>query len=355
MMSLDLTTKYGNLMLKSPVIVGACPLTAEELIRIAIVNAGAGAIVLPSLFEEQVILWNERAGHIPSSLTPHDENVLARAKRMQLDTACADAESYLRLVERASSQLSIPVIASLNGECAGNWLEFALELQAAGADAIELNVRNPLPSEYPDPREAEDAIVNTATRIHDKTSIPLFLKLDRSFTSLSHLATRLIPVVQGLVLFGRSPAFDIELDSFHVTTSWGLTEPGSIVNSLESIMRVHAYCPEMPLAANGGIGSSGDLIKVLLAGADVGMVTSAIYRDGPTAVGTLIEGLIHFMERHQMQSLEDLNSKCPSVFDCDQDRLDYITSVSSKLDSGHVRVGRHVTECDRYGHPRAPH
>ncbi len=353
-MSLDLTAKYGNLTLKSPVIVGACPLTAEELIRVAMVSAGAGAIVLPSLFEEQVILWNDRAGHNATSLSPHDESVLARARRMRVDTACADAESYLRLVERASSQVAIPVIASLNGECAGNWLDFAEELQAAGADAIELYIRNPLPSEYADPRDVEDSIVDTATKFHEKTTIPLFLKLDRSFTSLSHLARRLLPNVQGLVLFGRSPVIDIGLDSFHLTTSWGLTESGSILNSLESIMRVRAYCPDMDLAANGGIGSSSDLIKVLLAGANVAMVTSAIYRDGPTAIGTLIEGLIQFMERHRMQSLEELSAKRPAMFDCDQDRLDYIKSVSSKLDSGQVREGQHVTECDRWGHPRAP-
>ena len=110
----------------------------------------------------------------------------------------------------------------------------------------------------------------------------------------------------------------------------------------------------MPLAANGGIGSSGDLIKILLAGADVGMITSAVYRDGPTSIGTLIEGLIHFMERHQLQSLEDLATNCPCVFDCDQDRLEYIKTVSSKLDSDQIREGRHVAECDRYGHPRTP-
>jgi dihydroorotate dehydrogenase (fumarate) len=353
-MSFDLTTKYGSLTLKSPVIVGACPLTAEELIRISMVSSGAGAIVLPSLFEEQVILWNDRSGHAPYSLAPHDEQVLQRAKRMHVETVCHDAESYLKLVERASSQMSVPVIASLNGECAGNWLDFAVELEAAGADAIELYVRNPFPNEYAEPREVEDAIVDAATRFDEQTKIPLFLKLGRDYSSISHLSRRLRPVVQGLVLFGRSPAVDIQLDSLQLTSSWGLTAPGSITNSLESIMRVHAYCPEMSLAASGGIGSSCDLIKVLLAGADVAMVTSAIYRDGPTAIGTLIEGLIHFMEKHQMQSLADLRDKRPCVFNCDEDRLDYIKALSSKLAPGQVRETGHVTECDRWGHPRAP-
>lgn len=353
-MSFDLTTNYGSLTLKSPVIVGSCPLTAEELMRLAMVNAGAGAIVLPSLFEEQVILWNDLRGDAPNSLAPHDESVLKRAKRMQVDTACYDAESYLRLVERASSQMSIPVIASLNGECAGNWLDFAVELQAAGADAIELYVRNPLPSQYSDPREVEDAIVETATRFNEKTTIPLFLKLCPNYTNLSHLARRLQSEIQGLVLFGRSPAVDIQLDSLQLTSSWGLTESGSITNSFESIMQVHTYCPEMSLAASGGIGNPSDLIKVLLAGADTAMVTSAIYRDGPTSIGTLIEGLIHFMEKHQMQSLDDLKSQRPCVFDCDQDRMDYIKAISSKLNPGQVRESNHVTECDRWGHPRTP-
>ncbi len=352
-MSFDLTTKFGSLTLKSPVIVGACPLSAEELIRVAMVNAGAGAIVLPSVFEEQVILWNEQHGY-PMDDSPREARILSRARRLQLDTTCANADTYLDLVRLASSHTPIPVIASLNGECSENWLVYAAELEKAGVDAIEWYVRHPLPSEFEDPREVEDAIVDTARKFSERMSIPLFIKLSRNYTSIGHLARRLLTGAEGLVLFGRSPTVDIQLDSFQLATSWGLTTAGSIDKSLESIMRVHKFCPEMPLAGSGGIGNSCDLIKVLLAGADVAMVTSAIYRDGTTIIGTLIEGLINFMERHHIKSLADLKSMRPVVFESDADRLDHIKAFSSRIETDQVCRSGHVTECDRWGHPRTP-
>lgn len=353
-MNFDLATTYGSLQLNSPVIVGSCPLTADELIRISLVNAGVGAIVLPSLFEEQVVLWNDSQQQQTKDPAAHDDVVLQRAKQMNVNSACYDAPSYLKLVQRASSQMSIPVIASLNGQCAGHWLDFAEEIQNAGADAIELFVRHPAPSENPDPRKIEDAIVDTARRFHEQTSIPLFLKLGAHYTSLTHLAQRLNPFVDGIVLFGTSPAVDIELDRIQLASSWELTESGSIGNSLESIMGVHSCCPEFPLAANGGIGSSLDLIKAILAGADVAMVTSAIYRDGPTAVGTLMEGLMQYMKTQKLASLNELKEKRPCIFDCIQDRETYIKAVASTIESGKARQGIHVTECDRWGHPRSP-
>lgn len=352
-MSFDLSTRYGSLVLKSPVIVGACPLSAEELIRVSMVNAGAGAIVLPSVFEEQVILWNDEHGHSMGD-SPREARILERARRLQLDATCADADAYLNLVRLASSHTPIPVIASLNGECSENWWEFAAELENAGVDAVEWFIRHPHPSEYRDPREVEDAIVATARKLNERLTIPLFIKLSRNYTSIAHLARRLLTNAQGMVLFGRSPTVDIQLDSFQLATSWGLTTAGSIAKSLESIMRVHDYCPEMSLAGSGGIGNSCDLIKVLLAGADVAMVSSAIYRDGTTVIGTLLEGLINFMERHHIKSLTDLKSMRPVVSASDADRLDHIKAFSTRFETDEICRSGHVTECDRWGHPRAP-
>ena len=141
---------------------------------------------------------------------------------MRVDTFCEDADSYLSLVQRSSSQMRIPIIASLNGECDGNWENFAVKLEAAGADGIEMHVRQPPPSKYDDHCEIEDAIVATALRITDAVQIPLFLKLGRNYTSLSLLSRRLLPVTQGLVLFGQSPRVDIDLDNLQLTCSWGL-------------------------------------------------------------------------------------------------------------------------------------
>jgi len=330
-------------------------MTAESMMRVSMISAGAGAMVLPSLFEEQVILWNGRNGHLPvapNTRDLHDRHVLQRAMRMRIDTVCENAQSYLDLVRRSSNEVSIPVIASLNGECDGNWESFSVELQQAGAAGIELHVRQPPPQKYDDPREIEDAIVDTAARIASSISIPLFLKLGRNYTSISGLARRLHPHVSGLVLFGHSPRTDIDLDNLHLTSSWALTHPGSIARSLETIMRVHEYCPKMSLAASGGIACSGDLIKVLLAGAHAGMITSAVYRDGPTVIGNLLEGLIRFMETHQRQSLTELQANNPLCFDCDSDRIDYIKAYSAKSEPALVRESLPTVECDRWGHPR---
>jgi dihydroorotate dehydrogenase (fumarate) len=185
-------------------------MTAEEMTRVAIESSGAGAIVLPSLSEEQVILWHEKLGH---ALMPREKQLLERARRIPMETSYGDAEAYLALVNRSSAQASIPIIASLNGETCGNWLDFAGELQEAGADAIELNVHHPPPRESAGPREAEDAVADLVSTIDQAITIPLYLKLGRDYTSLSHLAHRLLSGVDGLVLYGRSPDVDVCLDT----------------------------------------------------------------------------------------------------------------------------------------------
>ncbi len=347
-MSIDLTTDYGGLKLNSPVVVGACPLTAEEQSHGAIAAAGAGAIVLPSLFQEQVLLWNERVGH---PFTEHDQKLLARSKRVPSDASGHNAETYLALVNRASVQSSIPIIASLNGESGGNWLDFAGELQEAGAAAIEFNVHHPPPNEYAGPRELEDAIVNLVAEIDAAITIPLFVKLDRYYTSPSHLAHRLLSGAQGLVLFGRAPDVDICLDSFQLKTCWGLTQAGSIVQSLGKIMRIHSYCPAMPLAACGGIGTPSDVIRVLLAGADVAMVTSAVYREGPNVIRTLVDGLRMFMDKHHLKSILELEMKRPIEFDSEEQRQNYIKTLSKRLEAGEVlHDTANAVQGDRWGH-----
>lgn len=353
-MSIDLTTRYGDLVLRSPIIVGACPLTAEEMLRIAMVSAGVGAMVLPSLFEEQVVLWNERhgCGFDSSSAWSDDVSVLDRARRIPVNSSTMTGDSYLELVRRVSREMPVPVIASLNGECSGIWLQYATELQSAGAAAIELHVRAPAPSDYATPREMEDAILHTADCLTQMNEIPVFIKLGRNYTSLCHLVQRLKNCAQGVVLFGHSPQADISLDNFAVMTKWGLTDAGSIVKSLASIMRVREYCPNMSIAASGGIGDSTDFIKTLLAGADVAMITSAIYRDGPTVIGTMLEGLLNFMERRHIASIAELKTRGPGMINHDQRRLNYIEAFSETLSPNLVRCSNRVMEGDPWGHPR---
>lgn len=287
-MSFALSTNLGPLHLRSPVIVGSCPLSAIELQRIAMVSNHAGAIALPSLDEED-------------------------CKGSQVDGVNKKVDEYLRLVERAKSNTSVPIIASLSGTCLKAWHRIAKRIEAAGADALELSVRQPNPNQFASPTAIEDAIVACAGVIHEAVGIPLFVKLTRGYTSIPHIAKRLEPTVQGLVMFGREPVIDIQLDSMAFHTDWGLTPAGSIVQSLESIIRVRSLCPELPLTASGGIRNSEDVIKALLAGANAVMITSAIYREGATVIRTLIEGLSRFMESHEMISIAELKQQTPEL------------------------------------------
>ena len=226
-MTIDLTTHFGSLTLSSPIIVGACPMAAHELTRIALISAGAGAIVLPSLFEEQVRLWNQDNGLSDSAGTDFDQSVL-RHDGGEQNALIPDAKSYLALVERASASASVPIVASINGECRGQWLAFALQLESAGASAIEFNIRRQPPHLCSNSHEVEVGIVNLANKVSQSISIPLFLKLGRHYTSLSHLAVRLLKKADGLVLFGYAPEVDISVETLQAKTRWGLTEPGSV-------------------------------------------------------------------------------------------------------------------------------
>ncbi|TWU55255.1 beta/alpha barrel domain-containing protein [Rubripirellula reticaptiva] len=344
-MTIDLTTRYGSLTLASPIIVGACPLTSQDQTRVAIESAGAGAIVLPSLFEEQIVHWNQTRG---IELSERELQLSQRSERMQDYSTCKDADTYLAIVNRASAQLNIPVIASLNGESDGNWLDFAGEVEEAGAAAIELAVHHSDGLIDAGPREIEESLVRLVVSINNAISIPLFLKLEREYTSVAHLARHLVSGCQGLVLYGRKPNVEICLDSLTVRHSWGLTEPGSIVGSLGSIMRVHASCPAMSLAACGGIGTVEDVIRALLAGADAVMVTSELYRNGPDVIRSLVDGLVEYMDHNGIQSIHELQTKRPLEFSSEDERVAYTKALSSRVafpGSGDLDL-----HGDRFGH-----
>ena len=347
-MSLDISTNYGGLKLRSPIIVGSCPLTANTQNRIAMESAGAGAVVLPSLLEEHVIAWRIRKG---GSATQREQRLLDRMTSATRNALVPDVETYLSILNRARVQSNIPVIASLHGGTDGDWLDFAGELQDARANAIELNVYHRPDNDYDDPRELEDQVVELVKTIRTSISVPLFLKLHREYTAVSHLARRLVSGVQGLVLYARDPEVDIALDSFKLQSNWGLSERGTISPTLRALISVYGHCPAMPLAGNGGIGRPEDVIKTLLAGANVAMVVSAIYREGPDVIRIMLDGLRQFMESHGIRSLSELQSRRPLEFSSEEDRLNTIEGLSPKPVANGIAEGQHVIQADKWGHP----
>ena len=316
-MNIDLTTKIGSLELPSPIIAGSCPMTADEMQLISMVSNGVGAIVLPS-FD------------------------VCRNEAPQL---------YLNQLSRIKDQISVPVFASLRTDLSvGDWFDLPAKLEKAGASAIELSLDG-YHSGILDPRQREDDLVELAQLADKDIDIPLILKLTRSFTSISDLARRLRPYAQGVVMFGRTPVVDLELDSMTFSKSWGLTAPGSIVGSLSSIVRTKTDFPEMPLIACGGIASSEDLIKVMVAGASAAMVTSALYRTGTTTLGVLKDGLAKFMSDHGASNLEELRSLCPIMDDSVTVADAGYDKSSGQAENDQDTNQERVIQCDRFGHP----
>lgn len=347
-MAIDLSTNFGGLQLRSPIIVGSCPLTANTQNRIAMESAGAGAMVLPSLFEEHVIAWKVRKG---GHVTEREQQLLDRVTKATRDALIPNIETYLSILNRAQVLSNIPIIASLHGGTDGDWLDFAGELQDTGASAIVLNVHHNASEAGEQSQDVENTVIELAKTINESITVPLFLKLHPEYTSLRHLAQRLQSGVQGLILLARDPELDIALDSFQVRNNWGLSIPGSISPTLSALMSVYSHCPSMPLAGNGGIGRPEDFIKVLLGGADAAVIVSAIYRDGPDVIRMMLDGLRNFMERHRMRSLAELREKRPAQLSHEQIRLNTIEGLTASPSSSGINASQHVIQCDQWGHP----
>ncbi len=308
-----LRSHYGGLVLNSPLIVGACSMTLNDQSRRQMEQAGAGAIVLPSLFEEQIA--------VPGA---------TKSGERKSQWGCPDVETYLSVIERARADQSIPVIASLNGGTDGDWIDFASELEAAGASAVEFNLQPSYRQEIETAADREANILAAVGRMKASLTIPLHVKLQSGFTSLPHISMQLLSGCQGLVLFGRQPELDIHLDTSKLVSRWNLTPPDAQPD-LRPLMQVHGSCPAMPLAASGGINHAEHLIKCLLAGADVGMVTSAIYRKGPEVIQWLLEGVEAYLQSHKIDDLGELRMRRPLQFSREEDRSSYMTALASHL------------------------
>ncbi len=303
-------------------------MTTSDLQRIAMVSNGAGAIVLPSLHATTL-----SCGQAPEFFSvPRNE------------------DEYLRLVSQVAEMESVPVIASLHGGLDDDWADFPARLEEAGAVAVELSVRKPRDHQS-DPQQIEDAIVNLAARVGQELEVPLLLKLSSGFTSISHLARRVRSSVRGVVLFGSSPVLDIELDTMKLTTCWGLSRSGSLVENLETLICVRREFPQMPLVACGGVATSIDLIKALIVGCDAATVTSAIYRHGPSVIGSMRDGLVKFMSDHDIDSVFQLHRLCPSLTDLHGECVE-----AEEIPTDYARPQGWTTDeaaiqADRYGHP----
>lgn len=309
-MNVNTSVKYLGLHLNSPVIVGACSLTQKpEMVR-ELAIAGAGAIVLPSLFEEQIVHQMLADGKTPSENESHLE--AARYEEAE-DAYNGGPSEYLETIKNLKRVTGIPVIANLNGCTEGRWLGFAKEIELAGADAIELALDSELADSACGADEVERRLIDSVTEVCDLVNVPVSVKLTSFHTNLANLAWRLTEAgAAGLVCFAHEPAWQVETEHVGATINWALTPASNINATIAGLIRVRAKGPAISVAASGGISVPQDLIKTIIAGADVAMVTSEVYRTGPDAVAHLLDGLGSYLFRHGFTSFEEFIASRPS-------------------------------------------
>jgi dihydroorotate dehydrogenase (fumarate) len=316
----DLRTRYLGLELPSPMVASSSPLTGslDGLRRLE--AAGAGAVVLPSLFEED--------------LAPEDREGSARPGGDPADQAGygAGPGAYLALVEQAKEALSIPVIASLNGVSRGGWVGYASRLEEAGADALELNVYYVSSRPGLSGSDVEWHYLDVVRAVRRATGIPLAVKLSPYFSSMANMAGQLVEAgANGLVLFNRFYQPDLDIEAMEVRPALELSTSTELRLPLRWIAILHRR-HRVSLAASTGVHTTEDVLKVLLAGAEVAMMTSALLRNGPDHLRPLEVGLRDWMDRHGYDTVDQLRGRLsqrsipnPATFE----RANYIKTLAS--------------------------
>jgi dihydroorotate dehydrogenase (fumarate) len=330
----DLRTRYLGLELGSPLVASSSPLTGslDGLRRLE--AAGVGAVVLPSLFEEELAPQGpgENQRGIGSALGD-------RAVGDQAGYGAGPA-AYLSLVERAKQVLSVPVIASLNGVSRSGWVGYASRLEAAGADALELNIYYVSSRPGMSSSDVEWHYLDVVRAVRRATGIPLAVKLSPYFSALANLAGQLVEAgANGLVLFNRFYQSDLDIEAMEVRPALELSSSTELRLPLRWIAILHRR-HRVSLAASTGVHTATDVLKVLLAGADVAMMTSALLRNGPDHLRPMETRLRDWMDGHGYETLDQLRGRLsqrsvpdPAAFE----RANYIKTLASHPASGGAR------------------
>ncbi len=299
---MNLSTRYMGLALSHPIVASASPLSRDlDGVR-RLEDHGAAAVVLPSLFEEQIL--HEQAAYAHLVETGAESFAEALSYFPDLDGENRSSDRYLELVAHTTECVDIPVIASLNGTTTRGWVDFATNIEAAGAVAIELNIFY-LPTNIDEPgNEVEQRYVDVLSAVKAAVSIPVAVKIAPFFSAPANVVQRLVEAgADGIVMFNRFYQPDFDLETLEVAPTLDLSRPTDIRLGLFWISLLYDQIGAS-IAASSGVNSAAEVAKYLLAGADVVMTTSALLRLGPDYIGSLRGGLAEWMQRKGFGSVE---------------------------------------------------
>lgn len=303
-MGVNLSTRYLGIQLKNPLVVSACPLTGKLDTLRQLEEAGAAAAVLPSLFEEQIEQEEAALQHLQEFHT--DSFAESLDYFPELDSYNTGPDEYLDHIRAAKQAVGIPIIASLNGASPGGWTRYARMIEQAGADALELNIYVVPTATELTGGQVEQRYVDLVASVREAIAIPLAVKVGPFFSSVPHMGRRLVEAgANGLVLFNRYLEPDIDLETLDVVPHLALSTREELRLPLRWIAILRDLVTAS-LAATSGVHESDDVLKVLLAGADVAMMASALLKQGPRHLSTVLEQVRNWLVEREYDSVEQM-------------------------------------------------
>jgi dihydroorotate dehydrogenase (fumarate) len=327
---IDISTQYLGLKLRSPLVASASPLceAIDALTRME--DAGIGAVVLPSLFEEQLDIESQG---LDADLSRGTDSFAESIDYLpDLSSYNLGPDGYLDLIRKAKRTISIPVIASLNAVSMGGWVGYATLMQEAGADAIELNLYDVVANPEVSSSHVELDYCELVSQVKAGLTIPVAVKLSPFFTAIPYVARRLDEAgADALVLFNRFYQPDFDLESLQVIPRLALSGPDELLLRLHWVAILYGRV-RANLAVTGGVHSARDVLKCMMAGANVAMATSLFLRDGVESARQLLAEMKRWMEEHEYESIRQmrgsmsqLSAGTPGTFQ----RVNYMRVLSS--------------------------
>ena len=331
-MTIDLRTRYLGIDLRSPIVASAAPANSDPDMARRLEDAGAAAIVLPSLFEEEVRSEELELNRALEQGTEHFAEALDYFPAVESYAGAGDR--YLASLGRVKRRTSVPVIASLNATTAGGWVRYAGRIEEAGADALELNVYHVVTDPDTSAADIEAADLELIASVCDSITIPVAVKLSPYYTAFATFARSVIGRgANGLVLFNRFYQPDLDLETLDVVARVDLSRPSELRLPLRWIAILRPQLPPgASLAATSGVHAGADVVKALAVGADVAMLTSALLRHGPDHLRTVEAELCTWMTDHEYDGVAQLRGSAsvataedPAAFE----RANYMRTLRS--------------------------